>query len=373
MSLRGAKVERDAPRLVNIANFSRNAGDTLVPVTVRDAIDAGVGPARWQARHAHRIVDDRMLALLNRSQGIVIGGGGLFLRDTNANTHSGWQWSCSLEQLRRIERPIAIFAVGYNRFRGHEEFAPIFAEHLTAVTDRSIFVGLRNRGSIEAVKRYIPDSLHHKLRFQPCATTLAKRLYPDLAPGVVRQSALPDDAPIVLNCAFDRIPLRYGPRQEQISSDIAQAALTLEKRAPLRYYSHLANDDPMLAYLADAGVRFEHWRLYEKSPQEILRAYAEARVTIGMRGHAQMIPFGCGRPIVSLVSHDKMWYFLDDIGARDWGVEVDVPDLASQIVATVEKVLSDECATVTRIERAQDELWRTTMANVADLAAACGI
>jgi hypothetical protein len=39
-----------------------------------------------------------------------------------------------------------------------------------------------------------------------------------------------------------------------------------------------------------------------------------------MRGHAGMIPFGCGTPIISLVSHPKMAYFLADIERPEWGV-----------------------------------------------------
>ena len=41
-----------------------------------------------------------------------------------------------------------------------------------------------------------------------------------------------------------------------------------------------------------------------------------------MRGHAQMIPFGLRRPIISIISHDKMRFFLKDINCLEWGIDV---------------------------------------------------
>jgi polysaccharide pyruvyl transferase WcaK-like protein len=100
------------------------------------------------------------------------------------------------------------------------------------------------------------------------------------------------------------------------------------------------------------------------SPSQIVRLYAEPQVVVGMRGHAQMIPFGCGNPIVSLASHDKLWFFLDDIGARDLGVEVGAPDVEEQLAATVTGVLGDFGAARDRIARAREQLWDVTVENL---------
>ena len=55
---------------------------------------------------------------------------------------------------------------------------------------------------------------------------------------------------------------------------------------------------------------------------QIVHEYSKPRLVIGMRGHAQLIPFGCNTPILSIISHDKMQYFLDDIHHPEWGVDV---------------------------------------------------
>ena len=79
--------------------------------------------------------------------------------------------------------------------------------------------------------------------------------------------------------------------------------------------------------------------LFVSTPAAVLEAYARPALSIGMRGHAQMIPFGCRRPIVSLISHEKLKWFLEDIGAEDWGVELDEPDLADRLSALALEVL----------------------------------
>ena len=86
---------------------------------------------------------------------VVVGGGGLFLRDTNPNQRSGWQWNISLDQLRRLQTPLVIYSVGNNRFIDQAEFAPPFEEHVNLTMEKSVFFGLRNTGSVETITRYI--------------------------------------------------------------------------------------------------------------------------------------------------------------------------------------------------------------------------
>ena len=66
----------------------------------------------------------------------------------------------------------------------------------------------------------------------------------------------------------------------------------------------------------------ESLHLSEATPEEILSAYAQVSLSIGMRGHAQLIPFGMRRRVVSIVSHDKLKWFLDDVNMPQAAVDV---------------------------------------------------
>jgi polysaccharide pyruvyl transferase WcaK-like protein len=349
----------------HVAMYTRgNAGDSLLPRTVRDVVD-GSYSHNWKGVHAHRAVNGSLLNELNAMDGIVIGGGGLFLRDTNPNNMSGWQWSCSLDALRRIEVPVVVFAVGYNRFREQPDFNPVFGKHLRLLAKKSVYFGLRNTGSIDAVKSYLPVELHEKIRFQPCPTTLCKILYPDLC-----ASPREEDRPlVVLNCAFDRISLRLGERTEQILVQLAQTLKTLSESCRIGYYSHTKSDRQMLPYLRRADVPFAARDLFDTPAQEVMTAYTLPDLVLGMRGHSQMIPFGCGTPIISLISHDKIKWFLDDIGRAGWGIEMKDPCFKARLLESSLQMLKNRTDIIADIEMIQNGLYDTSCKNARDFIA----
>lgn len=337
-----------------------NAGDVLLPLTLKDVIHTDCGELNWNNLHVHNEVSDRAVRRINQSAGLIIGGGGLFLRDTNPNQLSGWQWSCSLEHLQQIEVPIATFAVGYNRFRGQPDFEPIFTEHVNELAKRSVYLGLRNQGSIDAVKGYLTEANQAKLRFQPCMTTVISRIYPNLCDYSAKQDF------IALNAAFDRPKLRFGEDPPAKLRELAVAIRQLSERAPIKYYAHMQKDEQMCPYLDDAGVPYELVRLDHLSPREIIQEYARPALVIGMRGHAQMIPYGTETPIVSLVTHNKLQFFIDDIGHPEWGVDMQDDDFAKRLFEVSLSGLGAREEQQEAIRESAERLWDVSRANVRD-------
>jgi len=368
VSLRAQPLPRNAPRLVQVAHFHQNAGDALLPIALRDLFSTVYGPVDWRGQHVARVVDEGSRRSFASARGIVVGGGGLFLRDTNPNSLSGWQWSCSVDSLRALPVPVVLFAVGYNRFRGQPDFEPVFSEHLTELAQRAPFLGMRNGGSVRAVRQYLPPELHDQVRFQPCPTTLCSRIYPTMTRRSSRVAPF-----VALNCAFDRRDLRFGDDEHRVLDGIAGAIAALHQVVEVKVFAHHPSDEQVLPALARHGVRAEVVRLYEVPGDVVLRNYSNALFSIGMRGHAQLIPFGCGRPIVSLVSHDKMWFLLDDIEHCDWGVEVQDPDLEAKLLQIATGHLDHLDEVQAEVAGAQQRFWDVTYTNLGDLDAAWGL
>ena len=71
---------------------------------------------------------------------VLIGGGGLFLSDQkNADiSKSGWQLNMSNKLMAKIEKPIVVFGVGYNRFRNQKDFSKKFKLSLNTLYNKSI-------------------------------------------------------------------------------------------------------------------------------------------------------------------------------------------------------------------------------------------
>lgn len=339
-----------------------NAGDKLLPETVRLAFGPDVTSRRWHSVHAHRLFDEAALERVNARRGLVIGGGGLFIPDTMPNGNSAWQWNVPDELLNRIDVPIAVFAVGFNAFDGQSYRANRFRESLLQLVERSAFFGLRNHGSIEKVRAMLPSHLHGKVRFQPCPTTVMRQLVAGWQDPAKR------DDTILINAAYDRAGLRFGHDYGYFLAQMAQAVRDLGQLAEVQCVAHSLDDEKIAFDLRrEHGISMPVIPMYDFDNDEIRDLYARTKLVIGMRGHAGMIPFGVGTPIISLISHPKMAYFLRDIERPEWGVSVHDRDLAARLVERSKDLLADHAKTVADVHGRQQELWKITEANAADL------
>ncbi|MFB8776902.1 glycosyltransferase [Streptomyces broussonetiae] len=354
-----------ADQLAHVAFYmdrQGNAGDKLLPESVRLAFDQDTGPRRWHPVHAHRLFDEAALERVNARRGMVIGGGGLFIPDTMPNGNSAWQWNVPDDLLKRIEVPIAVYAVGFNAFDGQSYRATRFRESLRLLVEKSAFFGLRNHGSIEKVRAMLPARLHDKVRFQPCPTTVTRQLVDGWTDPSRREDT------ILVNAAYDRAALRFGHDYGHFLAQMAQAVRDLGDLAEVRCVAHSLDDERIAFDLRrEHGISLPVIPMYDFDNDEIRDLYARTRLVIGMRGHAGMIPFGCGTPIISLISHPKMAYFLRDIERPEWGVSVHERNLAAVLVERARDLLADHDRTVADVHGRQQELWKVTQANAAEL------
>lgn len=228
---------------------------------------------------------------------LVVGGGGLLLRDSRPNYTSDWRWNISTERLEMIEQPIIVFALGFNKFRGQRDFAPVFSEHLKLLIEKSIFFSLREKASIKRLEPYVGD-LVDRIWWQPCPASFAGKFYDKQETGDYT----------IFAPAMDRIALR---------GNIAKIVPVLKQIPNLKIAVHVKHDLKFLDYF-DGDVADLRWA----EPQKTCDFYSGAKQVIGMRMHSCLIPFGFGVPVIPLISHNKLVDWLEDIGHPDWGVEL---------------------------------------------------
>jgi polysaccharide pyruvyl transferase WcaK-like protein len=352
----------------NSAN--RNAGDTLLFAVVRRAFDRLLGPFHWHLRQAWEPLTTENVAALDAScDGIVLGGGGLLLRDQAGSdvSNSGWQWNSTVEAVRAIEVPLIIFAIGYNRFRGQPDFDPVFGEHIQAVCERSAFFGLRNTGSIRALGNYLPDHLASRLRRQFCPTTVIWQLYPEYRARAQAHDATGQRV-LSVNAAFDRAGMRFGEDAGPVLDRIAAAVRRAEERGwTIIVTAHKEADRQIEPHLDAAGVGYDTVDLTDASPDEVMAFYSEVDFAFGMRGHAQMIPFGLRRAFMSIISHDKMRFLLEDIDRLEWGVDVAAADIGDRLMEMLAYREDHPEELEARIAEAQQRVWEETRANLEEI------
>ncbi|WP_062210103.1 glycosyltransferase [Demequina oxidasica] len=327
-----------------------NFGDVMLPLAVRTSIATTVPDPRWTSIHAHQIFDVSEAQWANENlDAIVIGGGGLFLPDTSANGNSGWQWNVTDAALRLLEIPVIVYTVGFNLFRGQVLHGRRFEDSVAQLVGGAAFVGLRNNGSVRRVTEILGEERASILEYLPCVTTVFGAL-------TNRPPSLAQGTPVVyLNVAFDRQQLRFGDGYQDFLEALAGIVEDLKGVAEVRSLAHTKTDERFVRDLRRVhGITIESAPLYAMKVDEALATIEGAAAVVGMRGHAGMIPLGLGVPIVSLISHDKLRYFLEDIGRPEWGVDAHDPLLRAKVTALVtdivvnQEVYRSEVATVQR-------------------------
>lgn len=320
--------------------------------------------SEWTRFYVHQRFDEDQVAKVNALDGLVLGGGGLFLPDTSPNGESGWQWNVSLSNLEAIEVPIYVIAVGYNLFEGQRFYGQTFRKSLEALVRRATIVGLRNSGSIRMVREMLPDDLKDKVRYMPCPTTILDRLTPDLP-----ELAPPEAASrrVFLNAAFDRSERRFGDGYGAFLSRMAEFVQgLLQSGISVEIAAHLTRDEKLAVDLNQTyGIKLPIHGFYDMSCAEGYALYRQAGVVIGMRGHATMIPFGLNVPVLSIVSHPKMQYFLDDIARPGWGVRADDPALADTLFEKTMAILGDIAAARRDVLDRQEGLYEDCRKTIA--------
>ncbi|WP_193096411.1 hypothetical protein [Brevibacterium sp. FME17] len=303
-----------------------------------------------------REVDMALVQRINSgADAVVIGGGGLFLQDTNPNRLSGWQWKISAEALAAVEVPLIIYALGDNRFPGQPEFDELMCSHVGQLLDQSVFFGLRNTGSMRTMSQFLgedgtddrqlpnqllaagqasesrvgPISPSDAIRFQPCPTTIAGLLY---EPLIGRR---PDPRQKVL-----AIQMLVHPRQQAAGYDaevIHRATIDAARMLVARGWTILSvpfhpDDAEVSRQLVAEVPEVKEVSLHGSDVGFFagFDLFASIPYVLGGRGHAQMIPFGIGSIPISLDLHAKLGYFAEDIGHPEFVVPVGPEGMASE-------------------------------------------
>ena len=343
----------------------KNAGDIALTHCVRKTFNALSPVKEWKLVNIKERVNDDTIAALNSCDRIIVGGGGLFLPDSNVKAEgvSGWLWAISEDELMKITAPICIFSVGYNYFKG-QEVSELFLRSLDTLLGKSTFFGLRSTGSMEAVKSHCDKAHWDKIRFQPCTTNVIRKVFKDIPEKKESKN-------VCVNIAFDREGRRFGDNRELILTQVAKSIRNISDKGYNIYCTgHVSGDEKILPYLEREGVKYKYKEFSRTLNESMIRFYNDMDVVIGSRTHSQMVPFGLNCRIISLGTHEKIKWFLEDVNALDWYVDLtsDCENICEKITDIFENINEkDRDGTVSRLLDAQERFWEITKKNIEEI------
>ncbi len=341
----------------HVGGWNRNYGDFAIQAGLQRMLRRVADeplifvPVDCQQTWFHPALIDRMNA---EADLLLVGGGGMVFNRPEDDSHSGWQFNIAMDDLPRLDIPLVVHGIGFNQFAyDRSGFRPQMNDHLRRTQETAALFSTRNEGTrAELVRRGLDGD--------------AMPVLPDsgmfVAPSPIDLPGSDDGLAIGVNWAGDRIEQRWPGEPEEtaaaVAGSLAEAlrdVLAARGGGKVLWVPHLMEidrhartvfEDVLGASLIDLEQAMAY--IYPPSPYQVpflADIYRQCDLVIGMRGHANIIPFGVGTRVIGIGSHNKNRFFLEEIGEPNALIDVrGYPEgcNAGAMRALIDRVLDDD-------------------------------
>jgi hypothetical protein len=278
---------------------------------------------------------------------LIVGAGGLILPDTHFNNNSCWQWDISDQNILKIEIPIYVVSIGYNLFYNQSidmnnnkflnDRIKKFNKNISTLIDHSKYFSIRHHGDIELLKQHVPIELHTKIKFQFCPTIdytkfLVKKLNIQKKQNNVWAFEIKEDR------KFKRF---YNTTQSEFYSNIVKFINYIKTNKPdieLVILNSHKNNNTFQKYLKNNNIIIPIIQNYNLDNETMIKNLINIDRLYCMGGHSQMIGYACGCDIRSIITHNKLKFFLEDIDKykNNLHIEPNLENTFDKLIATIE-------------------------------------
>lgn len=292
---------------------------------------------------------DQFIDKLNREADVLwFGGGGFFFSPVQPN-RSGWQLNVNTQDLAKIRIPMFGYGFGFNRFPQQPSFLDYTWDNINHFVRQCEMFSVRNTGTLRALQDGGIDISH---------TSVVPDAGMFVEPDIFSHTCFGGThIKIGFNWASDRPIERFGSRQAASKAlhQALSAVKVLADQHDARVYvlEHLAvleNNAEVKAEIRQVAQDILGNRccvLYDELKEQLYppfdyyagffaHVYSKFDLVLGMRGHSAIVSFGCGIPFIGLGTHNKVKWFLEDVGFGHHLVSQDytrIVDLGNSIMA----------------------------------------
>lgn len=303
------------------SNAKFNAGDFFLGPATKQWLEKKLEVViSWEDMDVRDVYNSETVDYINSFDVLLIGGGGLLLPDTNPNKLSCWQWAISKNNLLKIKIPIYVVAIGYNLFYGQTMAMPnrtnteqdptrlpIFMDHIGTLVSKAKYFSMRHIGDRKNLLFLLGNEYSNKIGFEfcPVISYVRGKYGSEHKPGEYYTFEIKDDRP----------SRRYMATSKEAfySTLLKYIALLKQSGEKVGFMSHSGNAS-FYHYCKSNGVDIEFLDNSVANEQEIINNFLKVKRLYCTAGHSQMIAEALGLDYFSLISHNKLKYFLDDIG-----------------------------------------------------------
>jgi hypothetical protein len=302
-------------------NGKTNSGDFFLGPATKWKFEQTVNEEiNWYNFDVRKPVTNDDVNYFNTFDYVVVGGGGLLLPDTNPNMTSCWQWAISSKLINQITSKMYVLGLGWNLFYGQTIMMPeknnnevpqrkdILKDNLETLINKCEVFSMRHVGDCERLKEVVDKKYHNQIEFELCPVI-----------GYVEQKYKENFQSNKRFHTFeikdDRLPRRYhkitmSVFYNQLFSYIQKLRQQGEEIAVM---SHDGSDS-FIRFLASRNIPFHVINNTVANEQQIIDNYSHVKKLYCTAGHSQMMAHALDIDAYSLITHDKLQYFLEDTG-----------------------------------------------------------
>lgn len=298
--------------ILHIGSYDKNLGDNIALSNVRKSLhqhnpDIIFNPLEigtlWEVKNN----PDTVIKHLNTGKHSIIlfGGGGLLEFESYSKMKTNQKLPLSKQIIERLEKPVIVYGVGVNAFRGEEEWSEKAIKTLQEIIDNVKLFSVRNDGSLEKLKKLginttrvyeIPDPGLLHFRQKEESYSLEKGIFQPARNGSIKINKF-----------------RF--------LDSGQDVLNLSEELNLPYFPHTLKDYKFNGTYIFDDNNFRKKVKYE-FVEETLAEYYKYDYVLAMRGHGQLITIGMNIPGIYFSTQDKVLDFSIKNGYEEFNVDI---------------------------------------------------
>lgn len=274
---------------------------------------------------------------LNDFDYILVGAGGLILPDSANNNNSCWQWNIHKDMYNKINKPLYIISIGYNLFfnqkitmynrhNNDEELIKydIFKDNIIALINKAKHFTLRHHSDVNNLLNIIGDKYKNKIKYEMCPTVwYVNKYWKDV---IIKN----ENKYIAIEIKDDREWRRYYNIGKNNYYNILKEFIIYctKNNINICYLSHDGSKN-FYNFLKKYNINIPYLDNSIANEEKIKQNYNKINTILCSAGHSQMISYGLGIKIISLVSHPKLKNFCNDINDMNY---IDINDLSLNIL-----------------------------------------
>ena len=342
----------------HVGGYNRNYGDFVLLESIRENLERHsnipLSFVNVDCQSTH-FFDELIDQLNKKADMLLIGGGGFIMHRHEDNSLSGWQFSVKNDNIEKIKVPIVVYGIGYNKFNyDNRGFNDNMNKSLKLIQEKSNLFSVRNIGTKnELIKRGLNEN---DIEVIPDSGMF-------ITPFKIDSKLLRTNRMLVgLNLVSDRpnytFPPDYNEKQMIFYKELIEVCkyLIKNKNALIINLDHIPSLDDEVNKIFKLALGEDNYKVLSQEvpqiyPPSLVNShylayfYKKMDLVLGMRGHSNIISFGMGTPFISIGSHNKNRFFLNEIGESEY--LIDIRDFNNNIkcdiiIEKIEKLLADK-------------------------------